>query len=56
MTLILGGKESDVKTVPKLSWKALTQMINSNNKLFKTTLRKILKLDILLQVSFLFSI
>merc|ERR1719454_2108651 len=29
-----GGKESDVKTVPKPSWKAL-QTINSSNKFFK---------------------
>ena len=49
MTRFLGGKESDVKTVPKLSWK-VPQMTNSNNKLYKMTSRKIVKPDILLQV------
>ena len=49
MTRFLGGKESDVKTVPKPSWK-VPQMINSNNKLSKMTSRKIVKPDILLQV------
>ena len=47
---ILGGKESDVKTVPKLNWKAPQMTHNSSNKLFKMTLRKIRKLDTLLQV------
>ena len=39
-----------MKTVPKLNWKAPQMTHNSNNKLFKMTLRKIRKLDIILQV------